>query len=75
LGDKEVSILGGYQTGSAQADQWLLLPFSTLQRLAGKPEQINEAYVVVKDAAKRSQTADELRGIVGDSATVQPLRK
>jgi ABC-type lipoprotein release transport system permease subunit len=73
LGENEVTILGVYETGSAQANEWVLLPLSTVQQLYGKPGQVNQAYVVVEDAAKRSSTVDNVKKIVGTGAAVLPL--
>jgi ABC-type lipoprotein release transport system permease subunit len=72
LGDQQVTILGVYESGG-QADQWALLPLGTAQRLYGKPAQVNEAYIVLDDPAKRSSTVDAIRRIVGDDVRVQAL--
>jgi ABC-type lipoprotein release transport system permease subunit len=72
LGDKEVTILGVYESG-AEADQWAMLPLDTVQKLYGKPEQVNEAYIVLKDPAKRASTADAVSKIVGKDVRVQAL--
>lgn len=75
IGDKQVTILGVYETGSAQADGWAMLPLNAVQKLYRKSGKVNLAYVVLDNAATRPSALDEVRKVIGDDATVQPLRE
>jgi ABC-type lipoprotein release transport system permease subunit len=69
LDDKEMTLLGVYETGSAEANNWIVLPLDTTQQLYGK-QGVNLIYITVSDPTNRSSVLDEVKGIVGKKATV-----
>lgn len=62
-----------YETGSAEADNRIVLPLDTAQQLYGKADQVNVVYVTVNDPANRSSVIDGVERIVGKKAAVQGL--
>jgi ABC-type lipoprotein release transport system permease subunit len=70
--EKELTILGVYETGSAEGDNWMIVPLDTAQQLFGKPG-VNVIYVTVNDPNNRTSVIDRVKQIVGEKATVQSL--
>jgi ABC-type lipoprotein release transport system permease subunit len=69
LDDKEMTLLGVYESGSAEANNWIVLPLDTTQQLYQK-QGVNIVYITVSNPANRSSVIDEVKRIVGEKVTV-----
>jgi hypothetical protein len=69
LDNNEMTILGVYETGSAEADNRIILPLDTVQRLYGKVGQVNVVYMTIN----HSSAIDQVKKIVGEKVTIQEL--
>jgi ABC-type lipoprotein release transport system permease subunit len=70
LDNNQITIMGVYQTGSAEADNRIVLPIEIVQQLYGKTG-VNVVYVTLDNAENPSSVIDQVKQIVGEKAEVQ----
>lgn len=70
LDNNEVAILGVYETGSAETDNFVILPLDTVQQLYGETG-VNVLYITLQETNNRSSVINQVKQVVGTKVEIQ----